>query len=221
MKYRYGILLVAGLAGIGLLAKAGGAGAVTGPDQASVGMVAATVSAGDYEYVGSKKCKKCHIPQYKSWEKGKKGHALETLKPGQATEAKQKHELDSAKDYSTDESCLKCHTTGFGHATGYAIPDPEDKKAVKRAKKLAGVGCESCHGPGSAYVKVFEEITKSKRTYKVEELYAVGLNKIEEATCTACHNEQGPTFDAANPFDFEKMKEQGAHEHTELKQREQ
>jgi len=173
-----------------------------------------------YTYVGANKCKKCHLKEHKSWSSNKKSKALETLMPGQAAEAKQKHNLDPNKDYSTDAACLKCHTTGFGHPSGYAVPDAADEKAVKEAQNLAGVGCESCHGAGSGYMVLHEEIMKSKRTYKVDEMYAAGMTKIEAAACTNCHNDQSPTYDAANPFDFEKMKATGGHEHFELKQRE-
>lgn len=217
MMKRWGFVAVAGLFGAGLLVQAGGAGPIGGGERIMIAATSAVVAGGDYEYKGSKSCKKCHIPQFKSWEKGKKGQALEVLKPGEASEAKTKHGLDPAKDYSQDESCLKCHVTGFGHPSGYSTPDPEDKRAVRRAKSLSGVGCESCHGPGSAYIKIFEEITKSKRKYKVEELHAAGLSKLEASRCTTCHNDESPTFEG---FDYEKMKEQGAHDHVELKQRE-
>ena len=153
---------------------------------------AATPSAGGadtpYSYVGTNKCKRCHLAEHRSWKKTKMAQTLETLKPGNAVEVKKKYGLDPAKDYSTDQGCLNCHTTGYDHQGGYAIPDPEDKKAVRRAKKLAGVGCESCHGPGSAYIDVFMDIFKSKRQYKVEELYAapcsclVRTNLIEESS---------------------------------------
>lgn len=176
---------------------------------------------GSPAFVGSNKCKKCHLKQYKSWKKGKKFNALETLKPGQASDAKGKHNLDPAKDYSKDEACLACHTTGFGKDGGYAIPDPTDPKAVKKASKLAGIGCESCHGPGGAYIALHTEIMKSKRKYTDAEMYAAGLKKIEEATCITCHNEKGATYDPAQPFDFAKKKEIGAHEHFPLKQREE
>ena len=181
------------------------------------GMPAVT---GDYEYVGSNKCKKCHIKQHKSWADTKMGKALDTLQPGNSAELKTKHNLDPQKDYSTDSSCLACHTTGFGHAGGYVVPDEGDKKAVKHAKNLANVGCESCHGPGSAYIEIFEEIMKSKRTYKVDELYAAGLTKMDAAACTTCHNEKSPTFDASVPFDYAKKNEEGTHEHIPLTQRE-
>jgi hypothetical protein len=116
-----------------------------------------------YAYVGTKKCKTCHLYQHKSWAKTKMAKAYETLKPGRGAEAKERSGLDVHKDYTKDESCLKCHTTGYGKPGGYAIPDPKNKKAVRRAKTLEGIGCESCHGPGAEYVKVFEEIDKSRR----------------------------------------------------------
>lgn len=191
------------------------------PAAVTTAAVSAAPAAGDakFEYVGSSKCKKCHLAEYKSWEKTGKAHALETLMPGKAEEAKKAAKLDPAKDYSTDANCVKCHVTGMGEAGGYAIPDAKDEAAVKAASKLAHVGCESCHGPGSKYIEIFEDIFKSKRKYKVEELHAAGLNKIDASVCTKCHNDQGPTH---KPFDFDKAKDQRdkIHEKSELKQRE-
>ncbi len=149
------------------------------------------------------------------------GQALEILKPGNAKEQKEKFKLDPNKDYSTDEKCIKCHVTGYGKPGGYVIPDLNDKKAVRLAKRLAGVGCESCHGPGSAYVKLHTEIMKSKRKYKVEEMYAAGMQKIGKETCLACHNEESPTVQPGESFDYEKKKDEDRHEHKPLKQREQ
>jgi hypothetical protein len=174
-----------------------------------------------YSYVGNKKCKKCHLKQHKSWEKTRMAKAFEILKPGNNKEAKEKFNLDVKKDYTKDETCLKCHTVGFGKPGGYAIPDPEDKKAVRKAKNLEGIGCECCHGPGSEYNKVFDEILKSKRKYAVEELYAVGLAKVDESICITCHNEESPSVNPGDPFDYEKRKDEGTNEHYELKQREE
>ena len=200
---------------------------VRGPDPSVRAQIAATASlpalaveTPAYTYVGNSKCKMCHITESKSWKKTRMGKAFETLKPGVAAEAKTKHGLDPAKDYTTDGTCLKGHTTGFGHEGGYAIPDPNDKKAVRKAKKLAGAGCESCHGPGSAYIKVFEDIFRSKRKYKIEELYAVGLKKIDGTGCTSCHNSEGPTAGDGYHFDFDKKKDEDTHERKEMKQRE-
>jgi formate-dependent nitrite reductase cytochrome c552 subunit len=174
-----------------------------------------------YSYVGSKSCKKCHIKLYKSWEATKSAKAFETLKPGQAAEAKKKHGLDPEKDYTKDESCLKCHVTGFGKKGGYAIPDAADEKAVKEAAALEGSGCESCHGPGSAYIEVFQEINKSKRMYKVDELYAAGLHKMGPPVCAECHNDKSPTYTEEKKLDYAKAKDRETHEHSPLKQREE
>lgn len=187
----------------------------------AVALAAPTVVGDKYEYVGDSKCKLCHIKQHKSRLETRMGKAFDTLKPGEKADVKKAHGLDPQKDYTKDETCLACHTTGFGKAGGYAVPDPNDKKAVKLAKKRQNVGCESCHGPGSAYIEVFMDILRSKRNYKVEELYAVGLTKIDESTCTACHNDKSPTFDSANSFHFEEMKgkREEIHVLVELKQR--
>ncbi len=199
----------------------------TAADQGVVAATAVTASLpalGDesaYTYVGSKKCKKCHSKQHKSWAKTKMGSAFDTLKAGEAKEAKEKHGLDASKDYTTDAACLKCHTVGFGKPGGYETAAADDKKAVRAAKARMGVGCESCHGPGSAYVKIFDEIMKSKRKYKVEELYAAGMRKVDESVCAECHNDESPTIAAGATFDYAKKKDEGTHEHFPLKQREE
>ncbi len=182
-------------------------------------MMSAVGLGDDAEYIGSKKCKKCHLKQHKSWRDLKHGKALTLLEPGQASEAKSKNNLDPSKDYTKDEACLPCHTVGYGKPGGYAVP--ADEKAAKKAKSLAGVGCETCHGPGGAYLALHEEIKKSKRTYKVDEMLTSGLVHPDQSVCVKCHNDKSPTFDASKPFDFETMKDNGVHEHIPLKQREE
>jgi len=181
-----------------------------------------------HKYVGARNCRMCHRDHHKGWLATKMAKAFETLKPGVAAEAKKKHGLDPAKDYTTDSKCLPCHVTGFGEPGGYEImgPKPDDKKkarkwkrAAKKMKGLASVSCEACHGPGEAYAKVFSEIMKSKRKYKVEELYAVGLNKMDASACTNCHNDKSPTFDKEKGFDFKRDKSTDTHPHIALKQR--
>jgi hypothetical protein len=172
----------------------------------------------DAEFVGAGKCKKCHLPAFKSWEKLKHAHAMDTLKPGNATEAKAKFKLDPNKDYSKDETCLPCHTTGYGKPGGFALAT--DEGGAKKMEAMANVGCESCHGAGGKYLDLHDEIMKSKRKYKQEEMRAAGSVIPTAEVCMTCHNEKSPTFDPAKKFDFESMKEKGVHERTPLKQRE-
>jgi mono/diheme cytochrome c family protein len=205
MKLRITVVAAVVLSAVGLWA----GGGVT-PAAVIAASDGAQPSEGEsaYSYVGIKKCKSCHLETHKSWAKTRMGMAFETLKPGEAGEAKEQSGLDPAHDYTTDAKCLECHTTGYGKSGGYAIPPEGDKRAARKAKNLMGVGCESCHGPGSGYVKIFEEIDKSQRKYSVEELYSAGLRKIDKATCQQCHNDKSPTISADDPFDFEKIMEE-------------
>lgn len=135
--------------------------------------------AGDFQFIGSKKCKMCHKGAKKGevwekWEKGPHARAFETLK---------------AKGEEKNEKCLACHTTGYG-AGGYKVGDAN-------APKFEGVGCESCHGPGSAYKKM--SIMKDKAK-SIEN----GMIVPDEKTCTKCHNEKSPTFKGFNFAEFTK-----------------
>ncbi len=188
-----------------------------------LGTLSVALAGGDEEhaFISSGKCKMCHKDVFKSWEATAHGKAFDILKAGERTEAKEKYKLDPAKDYTTDENCLGCHTTGFGKAGGYAVPAADDAKAVKAMGKRQGVGCESCHGAGKAYAALHKVIKKEKRTYTSEEMHQVGMTKIEEATCTICHNDKGPTFDAEKAFNYTEMvaDEASMHAHEELKLR--
>ena len=42
------------------------------------------------EYIGVKKCKACHMKQYKSWKETTMADSFENLKPGVNAEAKKK-----------------------------------------------------------------------------------------------------------------------------------
>ncbi len=90
-------------------------------------------------YVGSARCAVCHPAIYDSWSDTGHAAALDTLRE---------------KGYAWDPECVRCHVVGFQRLTNgkwsrlaSGFRDPE------RTPFLAGVGCESCHGPGSAHVQ--------------------------------------------------------------------
>src|SRR5262249_52161504 len=93
------------------------------------------------EYVGSAECASCHKHAYKVWKDTKHAKALTTL-----TQAKN----PSLRDF--DPECIRCHTVGFEYNTGYYDP-PKDGDLTEHNLGLRDVGCESCHGPGSAHIK--------------------------------------------------------------------
>jgi Cytochrome c554 and c-prime len=120
-------------------------------------------------YVGSAKCKMCHIDDHKAWAASKHATAFSVLKPEEASKAE----------------CAECHTTGF------------EMKAETVTYVEAAVGCETCHGPGSLYTakgvkdkKAFKADPEGSR----KAWAAAGLVKGTEAMCKDCHNEKSPTF---------------------------
>ncbi|MDH3402684.1 MAG: cytochrome c family protein [Acidobacteriota bacterium] len=170
---------------------------------------AARAQEGQFEYVGSKSCKKCHLKEFKSWEATKMAQTFETLKPGAAAEAKTGAGLDPEKDYTTDEACVKCHVTGYGQPGGFVD--------IETTPELVGVGCEMCHGPGGTYIQD-GYMTLENKEYKKADLVAVGLvDKVGEAQCVNCHNSESPFVDEGFVFDFEAQKSEGLHENFELK----
>ena len=49
----------------------------------------------------------------------------------------------AAKGGQTNESCLPCHTVGYGLPTGFV--------SLTQTPKLGGVQCENCHGPAAGH----------------------------------------------------------------------
>ncbi len=188
------------------------------------------------KYVGYKKCGGCHKSQRDSWKKTKHAKAFESLKPGKAVEAKKKAGLDPNKDYTKDDKCLTCHTTGYKQRGGY-------KKGISKtkAKYLVGVTCEMCHGAGDKYRRLHRDAgNKFKKTGKPTpraQLDKLGMNVSTEAiknACFSCHmNYEGsgwagakepytpftPKVDPKYKFDFDKFvrDEKAMHKHFKLK----
>lgn len=172
-------------------------------------LVAATGFAAEASFVGAKKCKMCHMKQYKSWETTKMAKVFDLLKAGARAEEKKAAGLDPAKDYTHDAECLPCHTTGYGKSGGFT--------SIEETPGLSGVQCESCHGPGSEYLKEGKMTLKNKE-YKLADLTAAGLVIPGENTCTTnCHNTKSPFVGEDYKFNFEEKKAEGTHEHTPLK----
>jgi hypothetical protein len=147
--------------------------------------------ADEAKYEGSKSCQKCHFKEYQTWQKTKMAKAFETLKPNAAADAKKAANLDPAKDYTKDAKCVSCHVTGYGKPGGYPELGKEwtaEEKA--RAPLMEGVGCESCHGPGS----LASPYKKDNKEYKWADLAKLGAVHPDEKNCATCHHKESPTF---------------------------
>ena len=169
----------------------------------------ATSEAEEYRYIGTHKCKACHVKQYKSWAETSMAKAFTVLLPGENAEAKQAAGLDPDLDYSTDPGCLSCHTTGYGKPGGFTD--------LESTPNLAGVGCEMCHGPGGTYTQK-QYMSLKNRDFKREDIVAVGLvDQITVHRCLGCHNVDSPFVGEDFVFDFEAKKHLGTHTNYELK----
>lgn len=146
------------------------------------------------EYIGNAKCKVCHNKkpegaQWDVWKSMKHAHALEGL------------QTDEAKKFAADRGitkppheapeCVKCHVTAY---------DVEKMEAPAAIKPEDGVQCESCHGPGGDHVADGQAVMFKKKT-AAEVDWTANLQKIEEATCLKCHNDESPSW---NPEQFTK-----------------
>ncbi len=152
----------------------------------------------NFKYVGANSCKACHmLPKsgaaFKIWQESKHAKAFATLASPEAKAIAQKKGI---ADPQKDAACLKCHDTAAGVAAAQLAPT---------FKAGEGVGCESCHGPGSAYksMQVMKDVDAGK--VKGE---TVGLMKGDEKLCLKCHNSESPTFKG---FNFAEMSKKIAH----------
>jgi hypothetical protein len=139
------------------------------------------------KYVGAVACAKmCHKTakkgeQLRIWQESAHAKAYETLA---TPEAKAVGKKQGIEDPQESDAWLACHTTAHG------APDELKGRKFSHAE---GVGCESCHGPGSLYKKL--KVMKDR-----EQAIANGLIIPDASTCTQCHNEKSPTY---KPFDYE------------------
>jgi hypothetical protein len=172
------------------------------PSALGAGDAEACARLDEAEYIGVDGCKKCHFKQWMSWKKTDMAKSFETLKAGEAKDAKVKAKLDPAKDYTKDATCVECHTTGYGKTGGYpAIVEGKawTEDETKRAAAMEGVQCESCHGPGS----LTGPYKKDHEDFKKEEVLKLGMIEPDKDNCLSCHNDKNPTMAKDAKFDYE------------------
>lgn len=113
------------------------------------------VSGPSPQYAGAQACSECHA--------GVHDTVLKTRHAGAFTNA-----LFVAQGGQTNNSCLACHTVGAGLPTGFI--------SKTRTPHLAGVQCESCHGPAARHAANPYDFT------------ARPLVDIAATVCGGCHD---------------------------------
>jgi hypothetical protein len=120
------------------------------------------------KYTGYFACGSCHKEQIKQWRSTDHVSALHSLQSGKR---------------KPDNTCLPCHTVGFGDG-GFVD--------IRVTGYLSNVQCESCHGPGRDHVADPNNVPMP--------------DEVTPNTCAKCH-------DIANSpeFDYQKFREIVAH----------
>jgi hypothetical protein len=151
--------------------------------------VGGTRHRSQFAYVGSKKCATCHSDKqhgnaYVTWLRSRHALAYWRLATDWAVFlASLREEYRDIETPIEAARCLKCHTTG-------AQRWPSDPKEVVRPEE--GVGCEACHGPGSAYIE--PEVMADSRRF-IENGGAIP----GELTCRQCHRDENFVFEERWP----------------------
>jgi len=152
-------------------------------------VLATGTASAEPRYVGNKACAGCHIIETQDWQRSSHGKAMDLLTPGKRSKAKHNSGLKPYDDYRKDEYCWKCHTTGFKNESGF--------ENMYSTPELAGIGCESCHGPGSDYIEIHKKkLLEFKRfeTRAAGQTYASKGDKV----CEKCHNTDSPFKPSVN-----------------------
>src|SRR3990172_2510646 len=160
------------------------------------------------QFVGPNKCKECHQAQYESWKKTRMANSFDVLRPGQKVQEKRMAGLDPDKDYTHDETCLPCHTTGYGLVGGFV--------SIEKTPEMAGVSCEACHGHGGAYVN--SVMSPKDPAFQTSAARTAGLvYPPTENVCRVCHNARSPYVGMDYKFYYDERVKLGTHEHYHLK----
>ena len=128
-----------------------------------------TIARGN-SYVGVGECTGCHKEIAQEWGTTAHATAYNTL-------------VKVHRNYYP--RCIVCHTVGFGHDSGFKLD-------TSRSLELAGVQCETCHGPGRRHIEYAKGIIDSYGPVP-EPKYIRRTVSIDH--CKACHNlEHSPRF---------------------------
>ncbi|MDR1241500.1 MAG: cytochrome c family protein [Deltaproteobacteria bacterium] len=129
-------------------------------------------------YVGSPSCRDCHLEIYERFVRGSK-------------KARTREQVEKMLPKLTGEeqqTCFQCHATGYGQPGGFI--------SYFQTPDLGDVGCEACHGPGSAHLQ-----SQSQWQMQDDPPAETIRRRPDPQTCASCHTpERGGGPDAVRMF---------------------
>lgn len=140
--------------------------------------------SGGFTYVGSQECLSCHTEGPGNgpaghWIASRHSRALHTLSSDQAKGlAASREEYRDITDPSREGRCQMCHLTAAQNSVA---------TFAEGFDRFEGVGCEACHGPGSAYVR--PDVMGDRQAFLSQ-----GGRIPDELTCRECHRDEAFRF---------------------------
>lgn len=159
-------------------------GSTPAPSTKPAGTLVPSVGTNEHDYVGVMACAECHQGpamgyQFSKWRLSAHARAYATLGTSAAYEMASREGVPG--DPQRQPQCLRCHATN-----GAACPDSATVSDLGD-----GVGCESCHGPGSDYSP--EAVMRDPRAAAL-----AGLTPVTQQTCDRCHGDAH-----GRPFEYQ------------------
>ena len=167
-------------------------------------LLSTPAAAQTFDYLGPNKCINCHDhdDEKEWWEKEDgpppDGHinALKQMENVDSSKYAGAVGLDASLDgvYDLEGSCVTCHSTVF------------------KGDANAGVSCETCHGPGSAYLDSHQEDDSYQDSLSKGMRDVIGSLQNWASDCVTCHvmddqrlidagHPSGDEFQLADKFD--------------------
>ncbi|MDD3471085.1 MAG: multiheme c-type cytochrome [Thermoguttaceae bacterium] len=131
-------------------------------------------------FVGSQRCQACHEEIYEHWRGTKHASAMETLE-------------NATTPRHCDPECICCHVVGWEPQKSF--PWDGGYESIEKTPQLAGVGCESCHGPGGSHIQAEAGTDIALQKQLRESLHLTPM-EAEQQNCIGCHDgDNSPDFD--------------------------
>jgi len=150
---------------------------------------------GGRKFVGSETCGECHSKAYEKWKETPHSHATQSLvEPPNSRAGIPRH---------FDPECLSCHVTGWEPQQHY--PFESGYLSLEKTPAMKNVGCENCHGPGSAHVAAENGSGSlaAEAIAKIRESMRLPLaGEFAEKKCIECHDlDNSPDFHKDGAFE--------------------
>jgi hypothetical protein len=144
-------------------------------------------------FVGSAACGDCHSKAFEKWQNTSHSHATDSLvMPPNSRGSIARH---------FDPECLSCHVTGWEPQQHY--PFESGYLSLEKTPLLTHVGCENCHGPGSAHVAA-ESGTGNLSADAIAKIRSDMRLTLDgaERKCIECHDlDNSPDFHKPDAFE--------------------